>query len=131
MKYAKGVTLIELMIVIVIIGVMAAVAVPAYSNYVRKANRADAHKVLERMAAAQARYNLNNGGVYTTVISSLNGGFGLTTDNGHYSLAIDSTDVVKNFTITATAIGGQLSDDAACQTLTIDHALDKTPIACW
>ena len=133
MKHTKGMTLIELMIVVAIIGIVSAIAVPAYGTYVHKANRADAYIALERMAAAQARYNLNNNGIYTTSISALSGSVSATSDKGYYDLSISSDNVAKEFVITAKAVasGPQADDDTACQTLTINQALSKTPIACW
>ena len=55
-----GVTLIELLIVIVVIGILAAIAVPSYRNYVLRAQRTDAMSALLRVAAAQEKFYLQN-----------------------------------------------------------------------
>jgi prepilin-type N-terminal cleavage/methylation domain-containing protein len=65
MKYAshssKGFTLIELMIVVVIIGILAAVAVPAYFNYILRTRQSDAyHNLLDIKAAQEMYYSLEN-----------------------------------------------------------------------
>ena len=72
MKYAshssKGFTLIELMIVVVVIGILAAVAVPAYFNHILRSRQADAyHNMLDIKAAQEMVYSLENAyaGPYT------------------------------------------------------------------
>jgi len=58
---SKGFTLIELMIVVVIIGILAAVAVPAYFNHILRSRQADAyHNLLDIKAAQEMYYSLEN-----------------------------------------------------------------------
>ncbi len=49
----KGITLIELMIVIVIVGILASISIPTYRGYMQRARRADAKTALEQLRAAQ------------------------------------------------------------------------------
>jgi len=65
MKYtnlsSKGFSLVELMIVVVIIGILAAVAVPAYFNHILRSRQADAyHNLLDIKAAQEMYYSLEN-----------------------------------------------------------------------
>ncbi|ENX2909141.1 pilin, partial [Neisseria gonorrhoeae] len=57
----KGFTLIELMIVIAIVGILAAVALPAYQDYTARAQVSEAILLAEGQKSAVAGYYLNNG----------------------------------------------------------------------
>lgn len=57
----KGITLIELLIVIVVVGILAAIAVPIYTDYLVRARRADAKTALEQVRAAQEMYRAEKG----------------------------------------------------------------------
>ena len=56
----RGFTLIELMIVVAIVGILAAVAYPSYQDHVRKGNRAAAQAFMMEVAQRQQQYLLNN-----------------------------------------------------------------------
>ena len=64
-RNASGVTLIELMTVVVVIGILAAIAVPSYRSYLLRANRTDAKRALLQVQAAEEKYYLS-GQRYTT-----------------------------------------------------------------
>lgn len=72
MKGEKGVTLLEVMVVVVIVGILAAVAIPAYNDYVTRARRSDAFTALETVRAAQEMYRAEKG-LYQTALGSLPG----------------------------------------------------------
>ncbi|HEX16521.1 MAG TPA: prepilin-type N-terminal cleavage/methylation domain-containing protein [Deltaproteobacteria bacterium] len=57
----KGVTLLEVMIVVAIVGILAAVAIPAYNSYVTRARRTDAFDALLTVHAAQEMYKAERG----------------------------------------------------------------------
>jgi type IV pilus assembly protein PilE len=111
-----GVTLIELMTVVIVIGVLSTVAVPMYRQYSIRAQRTDAKAALLRMQANQERFYLQNR-TYGSDLTVL-GFTGAKSEKGFYSIAVAGADAIT-YTATATAIAGGQLDDAECQTFSI------------
>ena len=133
---SRGMTLIELVIVISIIGLLAAIAVPSYRQYVLRANRAEAKSAMLNIAAAQEKFYLQNN-TYATdaqLSTAAPGGLGIpaTTDKGYYTLSIANGADAAGFSATATATGSQAAD-SRCATFTIDQAGTRsaTSVDCW
>lgn len=133
---AAGFTLIEVMIVVAIIGIIAAIAVPNYSNYITDARRTDAISFLSEAAGEQVRYFSDNN-QYATSMEEL--GYGnadtFTTPEGHYVVSVDNDTALK-FLLTATpAADGRQTNDAECASLTISNTGQKrstgTKVDCW
>jgi type IV pilus assembly protein PilE len=129
----RGVTLLELMIVIVIIGIMAAIAYPNYREFVARAKRNEAKSSLLQIAQMQERFYLQNN-TYTTDMTKLGFPVGnnYITDSGSYSVSVTAANA-NDFAATATY---QKADAEAgkCQTYNIDGRGGKTsaPLAdCW
>ena len=72
MRRQQGFSLIELMIVVVIAAILAAVALPTYRSYIVRSHRVDAQRALTDLAARQERYLYSNN-KYTKNLSDLGG----------------------------------------------------------
>jgi type IV pilus assembly protein PilE len=140
----RGFTLIEILVAIVIVGIVASLAMPAFFESIRKSRRSEAVAALTNLQQAQERRRANEP-TYTTDLPSL-GIPSPTTANGMYTLVIDAADAV-GYTATATAAGKQTSDDkctlmrvranrgnilygSACKTCTMADPMTD-PNRCW
>jgi type IV pilus assembly protein PilE len=121
----RGVTLLELMAVVVIIGILAAIAVPSYRGYLLRAQRTDATAALLRLAAAQEKFYLQNNRYASNDErdDAPPAGLGIpATEHGYYQLTTASVDPTLDFTATATSTaGGAQAKDTACGTFTINQ----------
>ncbi len=120
----KGFTLIELMIVVVIMGVLAAIAVPQYQGYMLKGRRAAAQAFLLQVSQRQQQYFLDNRS-YAPSFTAL--GLTMTTDvSPYYELVDISTGAAPpSFSIEIKPIGSQIRQNEP--SLKIDHAGRRTP----
>jgi type IV pilus assembly protein PilE len=129
----RGITLTELMIVVVIVGILAIVAYPNYREFVARAKRTEAKSMLLQVASMQERFYLQNNS-YTDVLTSL--GFATTpnqvSDSGSYRLTVTAADA-NNFTAVAVYLNAD-AEAGKCATFQIDGRGVKTsaPLAdCW
>jgi len=122
-KYSQGVTLVELMVVMVILAVLMSVAVPSYRQYTLRANRAEGQSMLLQAAANQERFYLQ-GYTYATnaqlTLVPPNGlGMQNVSESGYYQIAVAAADAAS-FVVVANAQAGQTSD-ADCRVMAIDE----------
>jgi type IV pilus assembly protein PilE len=120
-KISNGFTLIELMIVIAIVGVLAAIALPAYQDYAKKARRADAMGGLLNIQLSLEKWRANNPS-YSSDMTDLGyaGANNQSSTDGYYTLDIASAASVS-YAVTAvpTSKANQNTDD--CGTFAINQ----------
>ena len=132
-KYVKGFTLIEVMMVVAIVGVISAIAIPSYTEYVQKAKRIDGKEFLIRLAQLQESYfvqNLSYAKDLTVDPGGLGFGSAVKSDHEEYSITMTtkdngggactgfSADSCSSYVLTATAVGSQAADKCKNFTLT-------------
>jgi len=109
MRSKKGLTLIELLVVIVIVGILAAVAIPAYSNYMIRGRRADAKTALEQLRASQEMRRAERGRYETDIAALRTTWGGPTATVGDYAITMVAT--TATYTGTATPSTTRQSGD--------------------
>lgn len=120
-----GVTLIELMIVVVVLAIVASIAVPSYRQYMIRSNRTEGTAALLQLRIAQEKFFLQNGRYATAaeIDDAPPGGLGLplATAHGYYTVDFLPGATTTSYTARVTAAGGQV-DDSTCPTLTITES---------
>ena len=138
-RHASGLTLVELMVVLVVIGILGAIAAPTYQQHIRKARRTEAKTALLRLAANQERHYLQHN-TYTDDLGAL-GFAGGVSDRGTYTLSVPIADATTYQAAAVPTPGGGLngidmSRDEACNRFTIDalgrrDAFPDPDGTCW
>jgi len=128
-RKSRGVTLIELMIVVVIIGILAAIAYPSYQEQTRKARRSDGKNSLAEIASRLEKfyahcntYTTNFGGSVSNTDAAKNctglamasgdNAANINTAEGYYQLVITDINgataaIAQGFRVTATPVAGK------------------------
>jgi len=131
MPRSRGFSLIELMVVVVVIGVLAAVAYPSYRTYVLKGNRASAQAFLMDASQRQHQYFLDNRSYAPDLATIFGSASPIPAEvSPYYEITVaTAAGPPPTFVITATPHGKQIASSEP--TLTIDQTGTKTPSTSW
>ncbi len=138
-KIHRGFTLIELMVVIAIVGILAGIAYPSFSDSMMKSRRTDAKTAMLSIVLSQSKLR-GSCRTYAGTIGAANNCANSTvkglsaSENGYYTIAL-SGNTGNAYVLTATAQGAQTKDTACTPlTLTINATYpngNKLPSSCW
>ena len=138
----RGMTLIELMIVVVVVAVLASIALPSYRQYVLRSHRVEAKSALLNVAAAQEKFYLQNNTYTDDLTGAPPDGLGIPdfdadtagvqTENRWYTISVDDDADDEGYTVRAAAIGDQAAD-GACADFSLNATGLKTATkdTCW
>jgi type IV pilus assembly protein PilE len=138
MRHQGGFTLIELMIVVAIIGILAAIALPQYSDYVTRSRRIDGQSTLLQVAQELERC-YTQFSAYDNPSCAVVGASGVSRSSdppGYYVITASGDDLSgSTFTLTATPQGTQATNDSDCPTFAVNQLGQRTPDPdpnnCW
>jgi type IV pilus assembly protein PilE len=130
MRCIKGLTLIEIIIVLVIVSILILAAVPGYQGHMLRVHRGQAVSLLMQAAMCQERIHARTGEYNTEMCI-------LSDENNRYRLSYSTPDIRgQTFTVEASPLGPQRRD--ACGSLSLDQSgyrqvsgSNKTLAACW
>jgi type IV pilus assembly protein PilE len=132
---AAGFSLIELMVAVAIVGVLAAIALPAYRSYVLRGNRTDAIRSLSFYQQALERCYSQN---FTYVGCAQIPAMPVASSDGYYSITMPTL-TATSYTLVATTTGSQVADTQctsmqvtqAGQQQAFDDSMNDTTTTCW
>lgn len=133
MRRHSGFTLTEILIVLAIVGLLASIAIPAYDQYVQRANRSAAQQFMLDLASRAEQYRLDARN-YPTGIGTAAGEIDVAvpddaSDYYDIDIAANNGATPPTYTITATPKAGTQQEGES--TLTLDSAGNRTPADEW
>ena len=137
-RYTRGFTMVELVIVVLVIGILSAIAYPAFQESIQKSRRSDGKTALlaiqleqEKFRANCTSYATDLDGAGTCISAALT--YPTTSPDSFYNLSITAANATS-YTLNAAATGHQ-SGDSDCTPMTLvvnTNAVDVTgPADCW
>jgi type IV pilus assembly protein PilE len=132
LRRARGFSLIELMVVLVIIGILSAVAVPAYRKNVQSTQRATAKAIMAETTQYMERYYTANNTYVNGTLSSAVSPKGATGASIAYNISFTATPTASAYTVQAVPANGQSSDSCGTLSLSSTGAQSATGTgSCW
>ena len=137
-RHQNGFTLIEVIVVVLILGILAAIAIPNYTEYIQRGRRADAKTALLQLAQWQERRRTETNS-YATATAQLPG-LANVQSNGQtiYTVTIAAGATANAYTLTATRAGVMAADPCGDFTLTslgirgnLNLSGGRTSDQCW
>jgi len=120
---SRGFTLLELLITVVIVGILAAIALPSYQKQIQKTRRSDAKSALVGAAGQMERFFTERGTYATATLGTgATAVYPSTTQNGYYALSFANL-AATSYKLKATPIGAQAGDP--CGAMTYDDQGNK------
>lgn len=121
MRHVGGVTLVELMVVVAIVGLLAAIAYPSYQRYVTNSWRATAAACLHELAQGMERRFTANMSYVGTALPP-NSCVGEIQGAARYAFSFAANPTATQFTLRAIPQGVQATNEPRCGTMTVNQA---------
>lgn len=118
---SRGFTIVELVITVLVMAVLVALALPSFTDSIRKGRRSEALSALSAIQQAQERYRGNQRN-YGGTLADIGITLATTKPGGYYALAtgvVAATDATR-YVVTADGSGGSQAQDAQCAKLSVE-----------
>ncbi len=130
---SRGFSLIEVLVTCVIVGILAAIALPSYQKQIQKTRRSDAKSALIGAAGQMERY-FTERSTYATATLGSGGVYAATTENGYYTLSLANLSATT-YTLLAAPAGAQTGDLCGTMSYTeqgVKGVTGSLPVTeCW